>query len=51
MPPLIKGYIRLGAMVCGEPAWDPEFNCADFLIWLSFRDIQPRYARRFNSIL
>ncbi|MDA8260773.1 MAG: GNAT family N-acetyltransferase, partial [Betaproteobacteria bacterium] len=34
LPPLIKGYTRLGAMVCGEPAWDPDFNTADLLMLL-----------------
>ncbi|MGE4124838.1 MAG: GNAT family N-acetyltransferase, partial [Pusillimonas sp.] len=23
VPPLIKGYLKLGATICGEPAWDP----------------------------
>lgn len=50
MPPLIKGYLRLGAKVCGEPAWDPDFNSADFLIWLSLDNIQPRYARHFDLL-
>jgi len=26
VPPLIKGYLRCGAWVCGNPAWDPDFN-------------------------
>ncbi|KAG0162909.1 hypothetical protein DFQ30_001089, partial [Apophysomyces sp. BC1015] len=30
-PPLVKGYLRLGAKICGAPAWDPDFNVADFL--------------------
>ncbi len=50
LPPLIKGYLRLGARVCGEPAWDPDFNSADFLIWLSLDNIQPRYARHFDLL-
>jgi len=50
MPPLIKGYLRLGAKVCGEPAWDPDFNTADFLIWLSLDNISPRYARHFDLL-
>ncbi|HWU85509.1 MAG TPA: GNAT family N-acyltransferase, partial [Rhodocyclaceae bacterium] len=28
VPPLVKGYLRAGAYVCGEPAWDPDFNTA-----------------------
>jgi putative hemolysin len=50
MPPLIKGYLRLGAKVCGEPAWDPDFNTADFLIWLSLDNLHPRYARHFDLL-
>jgi putative hemolysin len=50
MPPLIKGYLRLGAKVCGEPAWDPAFHTADFLIWLSLENLQPRYARHFDLL-
>jgi putative hemolysin len=50
MPPLIKGYLRLGAKVCGEPAWDPDFNSADFLIWLNLENLQPRYARHFDLL-
>jgi len=23
MPPLLKGYLRIGSRICGEPAWDP----------------------------
>ena len=50
MPPLIKGYLRLGARVCGEPAWDPDFNTADFLMWLSLDQLHPRYARHFDLL-
>jgi putative hemolysin len=46
-PPLVKGYIRLGAKICGEPAWDPDFNTADFLTMLRLSDINPRYAKHF----
>jgi putative hemolysin len=48
MPPLIKGYLRVGARICGEPAWDERFDCADFLVWLPMRDMEPRYARHFK---
>lgn len=47
IPPLIKGYLRLGAMMCGEPAWDPDFNTADFLILLPMHKLNSRYARHF----
>jgi putative hemolysin len=47
LPPLVKGYLRLGAYVCGEPAWDPDFNTADLAILVPLARIGPRYARRF----
>jgi putative hemolysin len=47
LPPLVKGYWRAGAWVCGEPAWDPEFNCADFFMLLPLARIEARYARHF----
>jgi putative hemolysin len=46
-PPLIKGYLRAGAWVCGEPAWDPDFNTADLLILLPMARLSDRYARHF----
>lgn len=46
-PPLIKGYLRLGAEICGEPAWDSYFNTADMLVMLSLSNINSRYAEHF----
>lgn len=47
LPPLIRGYFRMGAQVCGEPAWDPEFGTADFLMLLAMDRIDGRNARHF----
>jgi putative hemolysin len=47
VPPLIKGYLRSGAVVCGEPCWDPDFDCADLLLYLSLDKLVGRYARHF----
>jgi putative hemolysin len=47
IPPLLKGYLRLGAWICGEPAWDPEFNTADLLVLLPLERVEARYARHF----
>lgn len=46
-PPLIKGYLRLGAYVSGEPAWDPDFNCADIFMLLPISRMNARYAKHF----
>jgi putative hemolysin len=47
IPALIKGYIRIGAQICGEPAWDPDFNTADVFVLMSFSRMNERYLRRF----
>jgi putative hemolysin len=47
-PPLIKGYLKLGARVCGEPAWDPDFNTADFPVLGCTDHMDERYARHFG---
>lgn len=46
-PPLIKGYLRLGAYICSEPAWDAYFNTADMLVMLPLSRINKRYAAHF----
>ncbi len=47
LPPLIKGYLRLGACICGDPAWDPDFNTADLLVLLPLAHLSRRHARHF----
>lgn len=47
IPPLIKGYLRSGAWVCGEPAWDPYFHCADLFMLLPRAKLNSRYARHY----
>ncbi len=47
VPPLVKGYLRAGADVCGEPAWDPDFNTADLPLLLTMSRLDARYARHF----
>ena len=49
LPPLIKGYLRAGAYVCGEPAWDPDFNTADLPILMPMSRLDSRYARHFTG--
>lgn len=48
VPPLIKGYLKIGARICGEPAWDPDFNTADFPVMLDVNDMDSRYRRHFG---
>jgi putative hemolysin len=47
IPALLRGYLRLGAWIGGEPAFDPDFDCADFYVLLDVERIDPRYLRHF----
>mgnify|MGYP000222765788 CR=1 FL=1 len=47
MPALLQGYLRMGARICGQPAWDPQFGCADFLTLLHRENLSERHGRRF----
>ncbi|MET1080016.1 MAG: L-ornithine N(alpha)-acyltransferase [Pseudomonas sp.] len=49
LPPLLKAYMRLGAKICGEPCWDPDFQVADVFILLKRDELCPRYARHFKA--
>jgi putative hemolysin len=47
VPPLLQGYVRLGAWLCGAPAYDPDFGCADFYVLLDVQRIDARYMKHF----
>ncbi|MFK4070643.1 GNAT family N-acetyltransferase [Streptomyces sp. NPDC029674] len=47
LPPLLRGYLRLGAWVCGAPAHDPEFDVADFFVLLDMERLSDRHRRYF----
>ncbi|WBP96072.1 GNAT family N-acetyltransferase [Mycolicibacterium neoaurum] len=50
VPALMRGYLRLGAQVCGEPAHDPEFGVGDFPALLGKRNADIRYLKRLRSV-
>jgi putative hemolysin len=47
LPPLLRCYLRLGAWICGPPAYDPDFGVADFFVLLSLARLDQRYLRFF----
>ncbi|CAL9353417.1 hypothetical protein SUDANB145_00513 [Streptomyces sp. enrichment culture] len=51
VPALLRGYLRLGAWVCGEPAHDPDFGVADLYVLLPMSRVNPRYLRHFLSLV
>lgn len=50
IPALMRGYLRLGAKVCGEPALDPDFGVGDFCVVLGKSQADTRYLRRLRSV-
>lgn len=50
LPPLLRGYLRLGARICGEPALDPAFGVGDFPALLDKRRADRRYLARLRSM-
>jgi putative hemolysin len=47
IPPLLKAYLRFGALVCGEPYWDSDFNCMDLLVLLPLNQLKERYSKHY----
>jgi putative hemolysin len=48
LPPLIKGYLRLGAYIGDGAVVDHEFGTTDVLIVLPFSVIDQRYIEHFD---
>lgn len=49
LPPLIKGYLRLGSYIGEGAVMDQAFNTTDVLIILPVSKINPRYLAHFGS--
>jgi len=45
LPTLLKGYLKLGAKVCGEACYDKDFHVADVLILLHRKQLEKRFKR------
>ena len=48
LPPLLKGYLRLGAYIGAGAVIDEEFGTTDVLVVLPFSVIQKRYFEHFD---
>jgi putative hemolysin len=49
LPPLIKGYLRLGAYIGDGAVIDYEFGTTDVLIVLPVSAIKKRYLEHFDQ--
>lgn len=48
LPPLIKGYVRVGAQIGDGAVIDHQFSTTDVLIYVSLLEMAPRYRKRFG---
>jgi putative hemolysin len=49
MPPLIKGYLRIGALVSREAVVDSAFGTTDVLVILPVKQINGRYINHYGA--
>jgi L-ornithine Nalpha-acyltransferase len=49
LPPLIKGYLRLGAWIGTEPVVDHQFKTTDVMIILPVSRLNPRYVSYYGA--
>ncbi|MFN7928904.1 MAG: GNAT family N-acyltransferase [Blastocatellia bacterium] len=47
LSPVMKGYLRAGAMICSPPAFDAEFGTADVLVLLEMEKLTARYQQHY----
>ncbi|MFH1223313.1 MAG: GNAT family N-acyltransferase [Pseudomonadota bacterium] len=48
---LLKGYIKMGAKLMGQPVFDPVFRCYDFFVLLEMRSVNWTYVDSFSKML
>ncbi len=49
LPPLIKGYLRLGAMFATDAVVDHDFGTTDVLVLLPISRLNPRYVNYYGE--
>ncbi len=49
LPPLIKGYLRLGAMFASQAVIDRQFGTIDVLVLLPVSRLNPRYVNYYGE--
>ena len=50
LPPLMAGYLRIGARICGEPAHDVDFGVGDFVTVIDRQTADMRYLDRLRAL-
>lgn len=50
LPSLVKMYLKMGAKIACEPAFDKDFSCIDLLTVLRTADLEESLAKRFQVV-
>jgi len=48
LPPMIKGYLRLGGVVGDGAVIDHDFNTVDVLVYVDMRRVSEKYYRHYT---
>jgi putative hemolysin len=48
IPPLFRTYLKVGALIGGQPAWDSDFRCIDFLTILDKEDLNRSLWKKYK---
>lgn len=48
LPPLCRAYLKAGAFIGGEPAWDRDYECIDFLTVLQREDLNRTLWKKYK---
>lgn len=50
VPLLLDSHLRAGAWICGDPAWNPDFNTVDLPLLLPMERLKARYSRQLQKV-
>jgi putative hemolysin len=50
VPPLLRSYLKLGAKIVCEPAFDEDFDCIDLLTVLKKEDLAEALVKKFQVV-
>jgi putative hemolysin len=51
LPPMIKGYLRLGGVVGDGAVIDHEFNTVDVFVYVDMRKVTEKYRRHYTRLI
>ncbi|MFZ3230592.1 MAG: GNAT family N-acyltransferase [Pseudobdellovibrio sp.] len=49
IPALLRSYLKYGALVTGEPAWDNDMSCVDFLTVMRVENLSAQIEKKFKN--